>query len=392
MNQAFTPKELLRQLHRTDLNNWNTTKNLLQLQLDGVTEAIVASTFELDIRKINDYYLANNLPQSLVLRKLNDNIKRIYKDKQANRNLIIDQMITLLIETTPFYILRTDISKFYESIDRNYLISKIRNDSMVSYQSFWLLSQIFDHPLLKNTTGLPRGMNISATLSELHMRDIDRWIIRNPQVYYYARFVDDIVVFAFKESFLEGFKDDLKIRLDSIGLKLNKSKTDQFNGNQIGKDKPLQYLGYKFWIGQSEKAKILNISIADKKIKKTKTRIVLALLDFIKNGDFNLLNMRVKFLTGNFVIKKGEDCSDLKAGIYYNYPHLTDEFVLKDLDSFLRTIINSRRNSFGRKISAALSKSQRTSIGKYSFHFGYHKRITNCFAYDDLVKIEKCWL
>lgn len=392
MNQAFTTKELMRQLRRNDLINWNTTKDSLQFQLEQVANEIDDGSFEFKIHKINDYYQADNLPHSLVLRKLNDNIKRIYKDKQANRNLIIDQIITLLSETTPFYILKTDIKQFYESIDRFNLLSKIRDDSMVSYQSFRLLSQLFDCSLLKNTTGLPRGMNISATLSEIHMRDIDRWIVRNSHVYYHARFVDDIIIFVFNEGFLKGFQNDLENKLNLIGLKLNKSKTDRFDGNRIEKKKPLQYLGYKFWIEMQEKKKIINISIADKKINKTKTRLVLALLEYCRRRDFELLKLRIKFLTGNFVIRKGEDCSDLKAGIFYNYPHLNDKNVLKNLDTFLHTILNSHNNSFGRKMNGALNTSQKNVLSKYSFNFGYDKRVTHCFSYDDISKIENCWV
>ena len=59
--------------------------------------------------------------------------------------------------------------------------------------------------------------------------------------------------------------------------------------------------------------------IADKKIKKIKNRIIRSLTQFVKTGDFALLENRLKFLTGNYSIKKREKTNDLKAGIYYNY-------------------------------------------------------------------------
>ena len=55
------------------------------------------------------------------------------------------------------------------------------------------------------------------------------------------------------------------------------------------------------------------------KIKKIKNRIIRSLTQFVKTGDFALLENRLKFLTGNYSIKKREKTNDLKAGIYYNY-------------------------------------------------------------------------
>ncbi|MFP3416485.1 hypothetical protein SB773_34170, partial [Bacillus sp. SIMBA_074] len=74
--------------------------------------------------------------------------------------------------------------------------------------------------------------------------------------------------------------------------------------------------------------KTVKISIADKKVKKIKTRITRSFLDFIKNKDFNLLDKRIKFLTGNYGIRKNNDGSVLKAGIFYNYTHLDNEEIL----------------------------------------------------------------
>ena len=42
--------------------------------------------------------------------------------------------------------------------------------------------------------GIPRGIGISAYLSELYMRDIDIKIKSLEDVIYYARYVDDIIV------------------------------------------------------------------------------------------------------------------------------------------------------------------------------------------------------
>lgn len=391
MNQAFTTKEMIRQRRRHDLKNWGVSKEELNDQLDNIVAAIEKGTFEFGVSKTNDYYSVDSLTNSLVLRKLNDNIKRVYKDKQSNRNLIIEQLITLLTEKTPFYILRTDVTKFYESINRNELLYKIRDDGMLSYQCIYLLNKLFESPPIKNFNGLPRGLNISATLSEIKMRNIDKWIVRGTYVYYYARFVDDIIVFISKQNFVKTFRKDLENRLSDIGLSVNTLKTKEFSYDSIEENSSLQYLGYKFWFEGKDKNRKLVVSIADRKVNKTKSRIVWAMLDFIKNKDFDLLKLRIKFLTGNFIIREGIDCSHLKAGIFYSYHHLNNFSILQELDTFLHSIVNSKKSSFGKKLSSVINISQKNEILKYSFYFGFQNKVTHCFSYNELAKIEKCW-
>ena len=47
---------------------------------------------------------------------------------------------------------------------------------------------------MESGSGVPRGFGVSAYLSELYMREIDNEIKALPDVIYYARYVDDIVI------------------------------------------------------------------------------------------------------------------------------------------------------------------------------------------------------
>ncbi len=80
-----------------------------------------------DDKKI--YFLDKNnencIFDDFILRKINHNIKRIYKVKQSNRNTIISQIYNLLKENSKCYIYRLDIHSFYESIDRTKILQKI---------------------------------------------------------------------------------------------------------------------------------------------------------------------------------------------------------------------------------------------------------------------------
>ena len=128
MNQNFTSQQLIKLVKRNELFDYGTTKEDLLSELDLIYNDIISNNFQFDIKKVKDYYLTTRLSHKLVLRKLNDNIKRIYKDEQSNRRIIIQQIKTLLEETCPMWILKTDIESFYESIDRNILLEKLQNE------------------------------------------------------------------------------------------------------------------------------------------------------------------------------------------------------------------------------------------------------------------------
>ena len=444
MNQSFNRQQLLRLCKQAEYIDYGMTINQLSDNLDTAYNEITNDDYEFVINQVGEYFLTPDLPSKLILRKLNDNIRRIYKDKQANRRMIIAQIKTLLSETCPYWIIKTDIRRFYESIDRERIISKFHDDSMLSYQSMHLLKKVFDNPLLSTKTGVPRGMNISATLSEIYMRKFDKWIRIFDSVYYYARFVDDIIIFSNSLASSINLISHLNSKLAELadGLEINNLKTELYDGitlkslslsegKLIRKPKPLDYLGYSFVkekeylkrlspnkfqnvedlkyttderystsvrnkISQLEfnsvqnpKLSQLKVSIAGKKVKKIKTRIVQALFDFSKNRDFVLLENRIKFLSGNYSIKKGEKGNDLRAGIYYNYLQVNELKVFNELNSFFRKALFSRAPSFGTKIS--LTPIQKRRLNKYCFVAGFKNRVYNEFTFDEMNEIVNCW-
>lgn len=392
MNQNFSPQQLFRLCKRSELSDSGISKASLLVALEEALSKINDGTFEFTFKEIHDYYLTENLVEKLILRKLNDNLKRLYKDEQANRRIIVSQIKILLEETCPMFVLKTDIESFYESIDRNRLIEKFHDDGMLSYQSLKLLGKIFDNPLLVGGNGLPRGLNVSSTLSEIYMRKFDRWVKRIDGVYFYARYVDDIIIFINQKETAELIKNEINANLE-MGLNKNETKTGIYPITDSLK-RPIEYLGYKFTTKKSKKDKknkLVVISIADKKVKKIKTRLINSFLDFIKKNDFDLLEKRIQFLTGNFSIKTNPEGNELKAGIYYNYSYLNDFSVLNDLNIFYHKIIRSTRNSFGSKLNAVLPNANKDQLSKYSFIHGHKKKVYYYFRPELINQIKRCW-
>jgi len=403
VNQSFEIKELRRFCNKKDFIEYSLSVSDLNVLLDPVCDSIIDETFEFDIKQIGSYYLSDLLDNKLILRKLNDNIKRIYKNEQANRKIIISQLSVLLEETCPCWIIKTDIKSFYESIDRCKLIDKFKDDSMLSYYSMFLLKKLFSNKLLLTSSGLPRGMNISATLSEIYMRKFDKWIKKHESVFYYARFVDDIIIFSNSLQDAQLIIENLNSKLVELapGLTINMHKTQLFDSLTLGqldiekgiklhKNNFLEYLGYKFSKINNDNKLILSIGIAEKKIKKMKTRIMLSFLDYSKNKNFSLLNNRIRFLTGNYGIKKTSEGNTLKSGIYFNYPHLNDKNKLIELNTFFRRILYCKNGYLGIKMSC-LSMIQRKKLTKYCFTSGFNKKIYKSFPYSKIGEIVKCW-
>jgi len=394
MNQTFSSIQLFKLCKKTEQIESELSKEELLNQLEITVQTINNDTFEFNLKQVNDYILTDKLSDRLILRKLNDNLRRLYKDQQSNRRIIISQIKTLLEETCTAWLLKTDIKKFYESINRPRLVEKLQTDPLLSYQSIKLLKKLFDNPLIAPQTGLLRGLAISATLSELYMRKFDKWIRQFPGVYYYARYVDDIIIFANSKNTILELKNQLNPQLKTLaeGLVVNDSKTREYDINNIPESNPLEYLGYKFTVNKIKKnEKSLVISIADKKVKKIKTRIILAFLNFLKSKDFELLKVRMKFLTGNYSIRKSTSGNDLKAGIYYNYLNVTNLKVFDALNLFYQKVIFSKRHSFGRRISSELTTDQKIILSKFSFKHGFTNKTYFSFLPSDVNKIKSCW-
>lgn len=403
LKQNFNYQELSKYLKRGELVHNGLETEDIESEILAIEEQILVESFSFDIKSNNDYYWVESLSEKLLLRKLNDNIKRIYKNEQANRKFIIQQVKTLLKEDAPFWIIKTDIKSFYESIDREKIFRKLKNDAMLSYYSFFLLRKIFENTA---SNGLPRGLNISSSLSEIYMRKFDEKIQMYEAVYYYARFVDDIIIFLNnKEKALELYHKLNNIISDlGLSLQINEDKTElidgkdfkilkkKYNGKPVHNN--IEYLGYKFSLEipvAKNKKGILSISIADKKIKKIKTRLVKSYVDFCLTNDFTLLKKRILFLTGNYAINKSSEGSVLKAGIYFNYSHINNFEVLKELNKFHRKIIYSKRGSLGAKLNAKIATGQRDILKKYCFIEGFKKKTFNSFTFEEMGKITKRW-
>jgi hypothetical protein len=180
-----------------------TKKEIQQKELEQISKDVNSKKFKFDLQlKDNDIFVIQNTREAFfAIKQLQYNIRKTFKVKQSSRHLILSQIKLLLNDNSPKYVIRTDISKFFESIPQDKLLKKINDNTLLSHQSKKFILQILDDYNSKKDKmkieadkGVPRGVGISSYLSELYMKDIDNCICNLSDTIYYARYVDDIFI------------------------------------------------------------------------------------------------------------------------------------------------------------------------------------------------------
>lgn len=389
--QSFTPVELYCCATQTERRNSGLKKEkLIEAIGTELGNTIAEGTYCFKVKQYGDLYLNGQskrtmayLCQILVLRKLHKNIKRIYTVQQSDRNTIVKQMKLLLAENVEMRIVRLDVHHFYEAIDRKRILSKLVDDARLSYHSLLLLESLFNDPAIASGNGLPRGLGVSSVLSELYMKYFDLEFKKIVGVYYYARFVDDIIVFCSSETSKELAWKYAGEELNKINLELNEKKSYSLDPNMPGTE--FTYLGYTF----KKSSGNLYVTIAQKKLNVIKTRLTKTFVRYAKDHDFDLLKMRIKFLTGNFTLYNPRTLLPVKVGIYFNYKMANDVSALKDLDRYYQRLLHCHTGKLGCAI--ALTKPRMKELEKYSFAFGYYNHVNHHFTTDQMVEIANCW-
>ena len=331
------------------------------------------------------YKFEDNVCNFFISKKIQENIRETYKVRQSSRYAILSQLINLLEDNCPKYVIRTDIKNFYESIPQKILLEKINNDYLLSIKSKKFINQIFEsyNGLTGQTDadtaiGVPRGIGISAYLSELFMRNVDNQIQELDDLVYYARYVDDIIAIFVPQSknindnYLQNYLSQIKKIVESEELNLNEAKTkeyklfDSLNYIRLNTKSPktIQYLGYE--IGSTDKKLVIELS--ERKIKKYFDRIKLSFKSFSKKKhhnrkrEFKLLSARIKYLTSNTKLRNNKE--RVFVGIYYSNPFLNSDKSLEKMEKRLNWYI----------ARAKLTNKEKQEIKAYSFIDGFKKK------------------
>lgn len=358
-----------------------------------------------------EFTLKESRASFYAMKQLLYNMKRTFKIEMPGRHQIMTSIKPLLNMQMPIFIIRTDINSFYESIPQDCLLNKVYDNSLLSFKSKSFVKQIFqayesikDINLTTAGVGVPRGIGISAMLSEVYMQDIDQKIRSRVEVIYYARYVDDIFMILTSidgHRSLNDYYRNLRDEFKHIGLELkaigdSKCKLIAYSPSAFA-NVHFDYLGYKLNLSKPKKELITVFSLSDNKIDKIKNKIENAFKHFenlskkdIKVARRDLLDS-LDYITGN--IRLSNSKNHAKAGLYYNNDLIDNP---SELDQFTQLLhnhpINPNAGSFSdpaerQKFIAALQK----RIAKIDFRQRWEERKMYRFSMARIAEISR-WL
>lgn len=358
--------------------------------MDDISQNVLKSSFKIALSRKDGpggkpVFCIDAEPETFfVIKQLQRNIHRIYGVKPANRHDLVCQLRDMLGGSFPFELVRTDISSFYESIDRKKLVEKLDRDQLLSPASKKYIKQVLDSygTIAGTAIGVPRGVGISAYLAEFYLRPVDNAIRAIPGMVLYCRFVDDIVaVFARPPSGknLGSFKDRIIAILGENALTHNTAKTSEFalpDPSPQGFD----YLGYKFSLNAGK----CEIGPSTVKVDKYRARMIAAFDEYWLERSlrtrraYRELIWRIQFLTGNTRLSNSK--SRATTGIYYNNSIATDLASFDQLDQELKALIATLNSS-----------SLQKQLKKLKFTTGFVQRRYHHFSARELQVIVRAW-
>lgn len=308
-----------------------------------------AFRFEIDshiFEEKEEFSLRDSRESYYAMKQLLHNIKRTFKIEMLGRHQIMTAIKPLLNMSMPIYIIRTDISNFFESIPQDLLLQKVYDNNLLSFKSKSLIKQIFSvyenikDPLKTPVgVGVPRGIGISSMLSEIYMQDIDQMFKSRTEVIFYVRYVDDIFMILTSLGTFESLNDyyrDMRKAFHEKGLVLHAIGSDkcQLISYNTAEFRPISfnYLGYKLSLSKPSKALVSTYSLSDNKITRLSQRIEKAFIHFetlskkdVKAARRDLLDS-LDYISGNFRLSNSK--SRAKVGLYYSNDLIDDPSIL----------------------------------------------------------------
>ncbi|WP_082021378.1 antiviral reverse transcriptase Drt3a [Chromohalobacter japonicus] len=424
--QAFNDSTLARHFAKEDFYNDNSLSD------DEYRRSIVEEAVE-ESEKIfprgveyNSFFIGNkksfslsSLPQRLVVRACVTHLKRAFPRYNKSRSQIARELRVFLADGTPYNIYRLDIKSFFENINKEELGKKVDilpGLSMHTKKIVRETAEFFDE---KENVCVPRGVETSSILSDLYLQGFDSYAVSRDDVFFYSRFVDDILVITSSEVEDSDFKSDLFCALPE-GLFFNNEKTELkrvpkrkkagslYNGNNVAS---FDYLGFRFSVIDfplpierkggvtRENAKTASavfrkviVDLSPNKVKRIKDKLCKAFYAYSKTNNYSLLRDRLRFLTTNREFVKKDGSTIIPVGVYYNSSACDfPSEQLSHLDDFMRYLLFGSRGRLPRLHTSNLTLKQKKELIKFSFSYGFNCRVHKRFSYDRLAEIVKVW-
>lgn len=367
-------------------------------RIKQAADTLSSGTFQINIpsvRKRGDSYVSHprTWEDKIFLRHVTQRLRLIYKIRPSHRNSVVKQISHLLKSDAAITVLRADVKSFYQSVDSEDLLRRLDRDGFLRNQELSAIALLLRSSHSYRPRGLPWGLSISSTLAELFMQEFDRKIWAIEGLFYYGRFVDDIIAVSPCISESLPMTKGLLPKPLVFGPDKTTELIEVFTPNQICSTE-FEYLGYKFnrqcEIKSNGRAKNINllVGIANKKVERILNRIDLSIAQFVDDSNFSDLKGRIQLLTGNYKIRKSGHTEKIPVGIYYNYKYINDLSSLVALDKHLqRKLIGLRSSGHFNAVDSVTIK----KILSFKFTQGFERRISHRFSAEKIKRFRKVW-
>ncbi len=208
-------------------------------------------------------------------------------------------MKSALTKWGEYYILKMDVAKYFDSIDKNILFEilqrKIKDEKLL-----WLVREILFSQ--ERDKGLEIGNYTSQMFGNIYLNEQDQFVKHKLHIKYYARYLDDsIIIVKTKEEAKNALKEIKRFLEENLKLKLN-NKTQIFKGKQ-----GVNFCGYKI--------NEYRMKLRDKGKRKLKKKIK-KLTNKIYNGEITSIDARM-YLAGHMGYIKYADVKNLTDKLFY---------------------------------------------------------------------------
>ncbi len=406
--QAITHKTLDKHIYSSDMSEHTNSvdsrekKEILDKSFNCSNSLTEYFEIQTVIKNHKPCYTLKHFHQITLARNLTSNIRLMLK-KNKSRNEISRQLVQHLKEGTSYRIYRLDIKSFFESIDIKTIKQALTHQN-ISNQTKILIEKIINDVHRSQVTGLPRGLEFSPSIAELILQDFDSKVRAQNDIFFYSRYVDDIIIISSgvenRKNFLRLIKSFLP---DELAFNYNKQKVIDVSKRKhtYSEVAVFEYLGYEYIVEDNELQnkggnqavfREVRVCLSQSKIKKIKTRVYRAVYCYKQTGDYRLLEDRLAFLTSNRLMKNKKTSKVFATGLYYSNVNIDNNSEsLKKLDAYLRRLILTTHISSRVTNSHTLNSSQKRTLLNYSFEKGFLNNNYKRFSPERLRFIKDAW-
>ena len=197
-----------------------------------------------------------------------------------------------------YYILKMDIAKYFDNIDKKILVS-ILEKRIKDKDVMWLINEILYAN--KREKGLEIGNYTSQMFANIYLNEYDWYVKRDLHIKYFSRYMDDsILLVKTKKEAIQALENIKRFLKENLHLELN-SKTQIFKSSQ-----GVNYCGYKI--------NEYRLKIRDKGKKKLKKKIKYLRYE-IKNGRMTSKDAK-KYLAGHLGYLKIANTKNLELKLF----------------------------------------------------------------------------